>query len=239
VSISGFSSPGAFVTLSENGTVVGTASSDVLGYFSFPVTGMDPGVHSFRISGSDVNDLTTSQASLQLNLIGGTVTTAENVLLSPTLQLDKVERRPGDELTISGASKPNSQVNIFIESPLHSYSATSDALGDWSYTIPGTETDKYLPGQYRAYTNVQDNTGNQSIASNTLSFTVLARETNDNPPPACDISKGDLNCDTRTNLTDFSILLFHWKTNHKLADINNDGAVNLTDFSIMMFYFRL
>ena len=45
----------------------------------------------------------------------------------------------------------------------------------------------------------------------------------------------DLNKDGRVNLADFSILLFHWNTDHGIADLNQDGRVSLTDFSIMLF----
>jgi hypothetical protein len=45
----------------------------------------------------------------------------------------------------------------------------------------------------------------------------------------------DLNADGKLNLTDFSILLFHWGTDHAIADLNSDGRVNLTDFSILLF----
>lgn len=129
-------------------------------------------------------------------------------------------------------------MSIFTESPLRSYSTTTNASGIYSVTLPSNETRQYVPGVYRTYANVQDNFGNQSIVSLTLNFTVTSPSDLNNPPPACNISHGDLNCDGKTNLTDFSILLFHWRTNHKVADINNDGSVNLVDFSIMMFYFK-
>ncbi|MCA9391726.1 dockerin type I repeat-containing protein [candidate division WWE3 bacterium] len=55
------------------------------------------------------------------------------------------------------------------------------------------------------------------------------------PTPSRNCRRSDLNCDGKVNLVDFSILLYHWGTNHKTGDINNDGQVNLTDFSIMLF----
>jgi hypothetical protein len=45
----------------------------------------------------------------------------------------------------------------------------------------------------------------------------------------------DLNNDGKVNLVDFSILLYHWGTDHAIADLNSDGRVNLTDFSILLF----
>ena len=49
-------------------------------------------------------------------------------------------------------------------------------------------------------------------------------------------AEADLNHDGRVNLTDFSILLFHWGTDNECADQNQNGIVDLVDFSIMMYY---
>lgn len=235
--ISGFTAPSAFTTLTENDTVVGTTSADGSGAFTFSMSGINPGDHTFRIFSSDAQSRNTSQTVLQLYLLAGNLTTASGIILSSTIQLDKSELNPGETLTIFGSSKPLSQINIFTTSPLRTYTTTSNSAGAWTYTLPAPETLTYVPGQYRTYTIVQDGLGTQSIVSNTLNFTVTTPANTDDPPCG-DISHGDLNCDTRTNLTDFSILLFHWKTTHRKADINRDGNVNLTDFSIMMFYFR-
>lgn len=236
LNINGYTSPSSFVTLTEGSTVQATTTSDGTGYFTFLMTGLQPGAHTYRLVGTDNAGRATAQNSLDLFLLESNLTSVSGILLSPSNQLDKTAIDPGNTLTISGRAKPSSTINVFVESPLRSYTTATDGNGDWSYTIPGTETSGFTPGQYRAYANVQDTLGNQSLASPSLSFTVNSADSN-NPPPPCDISHGDLNCDHVTNLTDFSILLFHWQTNHKVADINGDGHVNLTDFSIMMFYF--
>jgi hypothetical protein len=238
VNVSGYTSPYAFVTMTENGTSIGTTAANQQGDFQISVNGLVPGNHSFLISSTDQLNRPTSQASLDLYLPSSSVLMASGIILSPSISLDKASINPGDTLTISGAAVPSSTVNIFTESPLRTYTTTSDITGNWSYTLPSTETRNYLPGEYRAYTNVQDGVGDQSITSPTLNFTVLTPPDNNNPLPACNISHGDLNCDGKVNLTDFSILLYYWHTNQHRADINNDGIVNLTDFSIMMYYFQ-
>lgn len=244
--ISGYTAPNSFVTIFEGVTTAGTTTSDLSGRFNFNLTGIADGFHSYKISSTDQLKRSTAQTSLNIYLIKGTITTATNVLLSPSISLDKTEISPGDTITIAGSAKPNSQVNLFIESPIRSYNTQSDTNGQWSQTISSNETKTFNPGEYRTYAFTQDVNSNQSIVSNTLTFTVKTLDV-DNPEPVCivdgvespaDISKGDLNCDGKVNLTDFSILLYHWKTNHKKADINKDGSVSLTDFSIMMYYFR-
>lgn len=238
VGVGGFTSPGAFVTIAENDVAIGTTVANNDGSFNFSLTGLDPGDHSFSVSASDSQARPTSRTVVELFLISATATTVSGILLSPTITVDPIEINKGDPLTISGEARPNSQVTILTESPLRSYEATSDGFGHWTTTLASGETQTYAPGEYRARAVVQDDFGNRSIDSPTANFTVKQPQDADNPPPSCDISQGDLNCDGKTNLQDFSILLFHWKTNHKKADINRDGAVNLTDFSIMMFYFK-
>lgn len=244
--ISGYTSPNSFVTIFEGVTVSGTTVSDLSGRFFFNLTGITDGFHAYKISSTDQLKRSTAQTSLNIYLIKGTITTATNLLLSPSISIDKTEIKPGDLLTIAGSAKPNSQVNIFVESPIRSYTVQSDNGGQWSQTLSSNETKTFNPGEYRTYSFVQDVNSNQSIVSSTLTFFVKTSDV-ENPDPVCtvngvespaDISKGDLNCDGKVNLTDFSILLFHWKTNHKKADINKDGNVSLTDFSIMMYYFR-
>ncbi|MEK7131699.1 MAG: dockerin type I domain-containing protein [Patescibacteria group bacterium] len=59
-------------------------------------------------------------------------------------------------------------------------------------------------------------------------------------PPAAVACKGaDLNFDNKVNSTDFSILLYFWKTSapfsNSCVDINKDRSVNSVDFSIMLY----
>lgn len=238
VSITGYTSANTFTTLTEGFSVLGTTVSDNSGFFAFHINAIDPGAHSFRMYSTDASGRSSSQTSLNLFLLANNITSASGILLSPALSLSTDSIRAGETLTISGSAKPNSQINIFLEAPLRSYTTTSDSTGAWSYILSATETQSMNPGQYRVYSAVQDNTGNQSIVSPTLNFEVISVTTGgSNPPPACNISRGDLNCNNVTNLVDFSILLFHWNTNHRVADINGDGSVNLVDFSIMMFYY--
>ncbi len=237
LSVSGYTSPSSFVTMTENSSVIGTTVASGTGFFFFPITGLDPGAHTYAIFSSDTSGRSTSTNTLSLFLVASAVTTVTGLLLSPSLELTDNEIDPGDPLTVLGRAKPDSQINILLEGPLRSYNTTSDSNGDWSYLLTTTETATFAPGQYQVYANAQDNASTQSIASPTANFTVLSPDS-DNPAPNCNISHGDLNCDNVTNLIDFSILLFHWNTNHRVADINSDSKVNLTDFSIMMFYFN-
>ena len=236
--LSGYTGPSDFTSLTEGTNTIATTTANASGFFSFSLSGLTPSGHTYLLSSTDTANQTTSQSSQQVYLLPSTLTSVTGILLSPTIFLDKAALNSGDTLTASGTAKPLSSINLFIESPLRSYTVQTDANGTWRYTVTSTDTTTWQPGQYRAYANVQDSNGNQSIVSPTLNFTV-GQPIDQNNPPACgNISHGDLNCDGKTNLTDFSILLFYWHTNKHKADINSDNQVNLTDFSIMMFYFQ-
>ncbi|CAN5130434.1 hypothetical protein BH11PAT4_BH11PAT4_1280 [soil metagenome] len=236
LTISGYTGPSSFVTVTENGAVAGTTTSNVNGFFNFIISAADPGSHTYLIFSTDPGNRSTAQTPINVFLIASTLTTVSQVLLSSTLAIDKAQIDPGEAITFSGTAKPNSQINIFVEAPLRTYFSSTNASGEWSYSLSASDTQAYAPGQYQTYTIVQDTLGNQSITSTTRTFIVKSSGSS-NPPPTCDISRGDLNCNGVTNLVDFSILLYHWGTDHRVADINQDGSVSLVDFSVMMFYF--
>ena len=209
--VTGFTAPGTFITLGENGAVIATSLSAGDGSYTLSVSGLSSSGHVFTISGTDSHNLTTAITTETVYTLPQTVTTVSDVLLSPTIQVAPPTIAPGDVLTISGSAKPLTTVNVFTESPLVAYAVTSDVNGDWTYQLAAATTQTYQPGQYRAYANAQENSGTQSITSNTVNFTVALPPNTDNPPPDCDISHGDLNCDNKTNLTDFSIMMFYFQ----------------------------
>ena len=56
---------------------------------------------------------------------------------------------------------------------------------------------------------------------------------------SCGTLIGDLNCDGRVNIIDFSIMAYWYNkktTPPTKIDLNGDGKITLIDFSIMAFY---
>lgn len=230
--ISGYTSPGTFVTFTNNGTVIGTDAAGPTGYFSQIFRGLQPTTHQLRIYGVDQSARATAPIFLEIYTPIYQETTVSDIILPPTIELSDTVIVQGDDLVVKGSAVPSGDINLFTESFLRSYASTVNAAGDWSYTI--TDTADYLPGDYRAYGIVQSGSL-QSLAGTALGFTVTATATT--PTPAiCNIAQADLNCDAHVNLFDFSILMYYWGTTQPAGDINNDGVVNLFDFSIMMYY---
>ncbi len=232
LAVSGYTSPGTFVTFTNNGTVIGTDTAGPSGFFSQIFTGLQPMTHMLRIYGIDQQGRATAPFFLEIYTPIYQLTTVTDIILPPTIQLSDTVVLQGNHLVVSGSAVPSGDLSLFTESPMRSYSTTVNPLGNWAYTI--TDTADYLPGDYRAYSIVQDGSL-QSLAGIALGFSVTALATT--PTPAnCNISQGDLNCDTNVNLFDFSILMYYWGTTQPAGDINGDGVVNLFDFSIMMYY---
>ncbi len=230
--ISGYTSPGTFVTFTNNGAVIGTDSAGPTGFFSQVFTGLQPMTHSLRIYGVDQSLRATAPIFLEIYTPIYQETTISDIILPPTIELDSNVVIRGDDLVVSGSAVPNGDISLLTESYLRNYSTTVDVNGNWNYTIANTID--YLPGDYRAYGIVQSGSL-QSLAGTALGFTVTSQATT--PTPAnCNIAQADLNCDTHVNLFDFSILMYYWGTTQPAGDINNDGVVNLFDFSIMMYY---
>jgi hypothetical protein len=110
-----------------------------------------------------------------------------------------------------------------------SFTVNADAAGRWSKVI---NTQEVGVGTHTVKARAVSGGVSISEYSQTVSFAV-------NPLEQCDGKKtADLNCDSKVNLTDFSILLFFWQQRtpaNARADINTDGQVTIVDFSIMLF----
>jgi hypothetical protein len=232
--VSGYSAPYTYVVFNNGITVFGTAYTDATGYFSRLFTGLPGGTHSISFYGIDLEERNSSTITVEVELPLYQTTIVSNQLLSPTLEADDRLLNPGDPLYATGSAYPNSTITLFTGSPLRSYATTTDANGDWSYSI--TDTGTYAPGDYQLYTMVQTGSSLQSLFSPTIPFTISAVSGSSTGTACGDISQGDLNCDADVNLIDFSILMYYWGINSPAADINVDGLVDLADFSIMMYF---
>lgn len=234
--ISGISAPNMFISFSDGGTVIGTCMSNDYGVWTQVFPGQNPVEHQIWIYGIDSSNRVTPLTTIDVLTRAYEITTISGIILPPTIELDKDQISRGDPITISGAAPPNYLVKIFTEPPLNNFEVSADANGNYSYT--NSDTADLDLGDHKAYSLGQDLFGTQSLMSLTLFF----RVTDGAPPggggPPCDISRADLSCDSRVDLTDFSILLYYWAGNSVLADINSDSNVNLIDFSIMMFYWE-
>jgi len=229
----GLAYPQSQVTLMNGGSVVATVPADPTAKFEVQISGLATGIYNFSLFAEDALGRVGRTTSFALSITQGTTTTVSGIFLGPTIQANGTSFDLDDTISLIGATAPNSQVTIFVSSEEEqTFSATADGSGLWVKQMLGTQLGE---GSHSARAKAVSTTSEISGFSNTVSFSV-----SDAAPQPCDgKSPGDLNCDGRVNLQDFSILLFFWKqTNpsNPRADINGSGQVTIQDLSILLFW---
>lgn len=216
VTFLGYSSPGAFITFFDNGSVAGTTSATSSGSFSKTLNNQLAGTHAFSIAVQDTVGRTTPDYGFIMNLQANAETVISNILLPTTIDVEA-----GQRARLFGAATPNTQVTVFVHSTQVTESFNAGSTGSWSHYVSAP----LEPGSHTAYGQISTQGGLMSINSNTVNFEI-----------SCKIA--DLDCSGRVDLVDFSILMYYWGTSNITADINSDSIVDLTDFSIMMYYWE-
>lgn len=162
---------------------------------------------------------------------GGSTTKVLGIVLPPTISLNKHSFTPDENIIISGASVPNSQVKIRVEPEPQEFLADAPQTGNYSYIFSAAILEK---GAYtvKSKTEILD-TDIDSMFSQLLAFGVGV------PTPQKEYAANpDINNDKKIDLVDFSIMAYWWKKKLPLnspVDLNGDGVLNLADFSILAF----
>jgi hypothetical protein len=235
VIFSGRAYPESTVTLLVDAQVTRTVAADINGNFTMTITGLAAGNYGFSLYSDDAAGNRSAPAAFPTSLTSGATTTIGSIFIAPTLALDKSEVKPGEKVVVSGQSAPNGQVTIVIDPGQQVVAqVTADAAGAYRYNF---DTAPLKNGQYSFAS--KSTLGNEtSPFGRSAAFIVGAAS---KPPAKC--GRGDLNCDGRVNLVDFSIAAYWYKrtlsTAFKVIEkdrLNGDGKIDLTDFSIIAYY---
>jgi cysteine-rich repeat protein len=229
LNIEGRAYPGATITVLKDGEVERVVEADSSANFDFTLTDQVPGIITLGFWAQDKKGRRSVTYAATFQVIKNAVTTLSGILIPPTLEVVPEKVSPGATASFEGSALPNSNLYAYVDDldiPEETVAATN---GDWSiaYDTAGLSPEAFhtVKADYVDSSNAELKSGFSLITN----FYVGDR----------DVDTGltaDLNFDGFVNLTDFSILLFHWNTNNSLADINKDGNVSLPDFSIMLFY---
>jgi hypothetical protein len=232
VVINGIGYPNREVRVLVDGDVIGIVQADSKGDFHFESGDTTPGISSFSLWTDDESGLKSTLLTLTFRVSSLSVTTIENVYLSPTIDVDKNQVNKGEPIKIFGESSPTVNIAVHVNSAVEEIvTTTSSDLGSWSLNFDTSQLDENF---HTAKALVHLNSPSGIIESNysrSVSFYV-----GKNVPEKGKCGIADLNCDGSVNLVDFSILLYNWNTADQTADINKDGNVDLADFSIMLYY---
>jgi len=217
------------ITILKDGQVVNIITADSLANFKAEFSDLTAGVYTFSVWAKDKKERKSITFSFTVSVIKGLITTISDIFLPPTIDTDKTSVAKGEILNILGQSAPQSEITIKVSSPEENTKTTTTTNeGDWDHPL---DTSSLQAGIHYAKAKADYNNGELvSSYSNLLAFAVGKATLEELCPRA------DLNKDGKTNLVDFSILLYWWGKQNSCADQNQDGWVNLPDFSIMMYW---
>lgn len=241
----GIAYPSSTITITQDGTPISIITANTQASFEVSVI-VDPGTYTFSVYGIDINNIEGRVSNFTLLLSEGSTTTISGIFLGPTITRDRSSIGPGETVTVSGTTAPNSEVNVTLEyqgsaaaaggaqTKIAVLIASADGNGRWIQLFDADDLDT---GSHNAKAQATEPvSSNVSEFSKTVVFEVTAGE---EPGECAGSVLGDINCDGFVNLVDFSILLFFWNSSEPAnprADINSDGIVDIIDFSIMLFY---
>ena len=156
---------GDLVTITINSvdytTVVDAAGNWSLGLPASVVQGLADGTWTVDVS---VTDRSGNTGSSSLDVVVNTVTPVIGI---NTLAADDVinATEKGEDLQISGTSNQPEGTTITVTLNGIQYTATADASGNWSVTVPATNVLALGEANYTVTANVTDSVGNSASAS--------------------------------------------------------------------------
>ena len=142
-------------------TVVDAAGNWSLGLPASVVQGLTDGTWTIDVS---VTDRSGNTGSTSLDVVVNTVTPVIGI---NTLAADDVinATEKGEELQISGTSNQPEGTTITVTLNGIHYTATADASGNWSVTVPAANVSALGEANYTVTANVTDSVGNSASTS--------------------------------------------------------------------------
>jgi hypothetical protein len=229
VNFSGTAYPGAHVVILKDGNVMVavTAASDAS--FVASVTGVAEGSYVFSVYATDAKGRQSAAYSFPFYINGRSVVNIGGILLAPTASLDRPQTVAGGTITVSGASAPLAVITLTLGSRTQKYSTLTDTAGNYTF---GIATAGFADGSYTVRARALIG-GKESPFGKMLSFFVGLSIPE--KPEVCGVALGDINCDGRVNIVDYSIMKYWYKKPNPPAnvDLSGDGKITLKDFSIL------
>lgn len=233
VYLKGWSYPLAKMTIYKDGTATGTVNATDKATFEYAFYNLVKGKYTFGVQAKDASGYLSNIVNSVIWVNDGAITTISDIFVPASLVLKNSNINSGDQVEASGLSIPDSKVEVSMflytgknpsEDKIIKKEVIAGKDGKWQANL---ETTGLAKGLYKVRTRTNlDKIGwseYSKLVDLGLGVTVKTG------------LRADLNNDGKVNLIDFSILMYHWNTNHETADVNTDGKVNLIDFSLMMY----
>ncbi len=221
--------PNSSITVLKDGKITTTVETESKADFRAEITNLTAGIYTFGLWAKDKDDIKSITYTLTFRVQTDTITTVSGIYLPPTIDIDKTKLQRGEILNILGQTIPNVEVDVYIFSEEIIKKTQADEIGAWFLPF---NTQSLEDGLHITKARFQLNDEERSGFGEVLGFYI-----GEGVPPGEPICpRADLNKDGRTNLIDFSILLYWWGRDNACSDQNQNGIVDLPDFSIMLYY---
>src|SRR5690606_16496637 len=149
---SGTAEAGATITIRNGSTVLGTATADGSGNWSYTTSELAEGVHSFSVKAMDAAGRESAYSDTQLVFIDTTAPDAPVITGFSDDSLPEGDGITSDTTpTLTGTATANSTVEILSGGSVIG-TVTSEANGTWSFT-----TEELAGGSYSFTARVSDN----------------------------------------------------------------------------------
>ena len=233
VILNGRAYPGSTVTILKDSVLQARVPVQESADFSSTISNLPNGTYLFSVYAQDTNGNQSSTVTIPVTVVAGVTTNINGIFLAPTIDVDKAQVKRGNPIRVFGQSSPDSVVTIAVNSDTELFFRTpTDKNGVYAYSFL---TSPLELGNHSAQSNASKS-GEVSGPSRSVAFAVgledVAKEKDTRA--GCN-NRGDMNCDGKINLIDFSIAAYWYKKQGFPAtyDLNHDGVVSLVDFSIM------
>jgi hypothetical protein len=232
VRFSGRAYPLSRITILKDGQIVATTIAGQNATFDVLVDNLSATTYLFTVYADDAQNRRSAPFSFPVTITSGVTVNVSGIFISPTIDVDKSQVKQGDNLGIFGQAAPSSEVLISVHSAFESFHrVTTDASGAYLYNLDTsplevggheTKSKTILPTEASAYGKV-------------VPFTVGVTSI---PKVTCGKGVGDVNCDGKVNIVDFSIVAFWYQKSSppSKVDLNRDGKVTLVDLSILAYH---
>lgn len=167
LSVSGYASPNASVSLLIDGVVVRSGVADANGNFSISQVLIKLGLSNFCIESSDIAHLGTSNTCITITPANGSLD-IKNIFLPPTLALSKSEIAIGETTTAYGYTMPGADVTLFLSNGTK-LTGKADSKGYFSFVLKDLKEGKYTIYASAKYSGIDSLSPTKKLTVNVIS----------------------------------------------------------------------
>jgi hypothetical protein len=171
LSVSGLTSPHAFVTILDNNSVIGTTAADSYGSYIKDFSAFTPGIHHLSVYARDEADRLTDRVDQEVS-VAEHFQTNVSIFLPPTFSVTNPMVVRGEHVQLSGSTLANGIVTITLDDTTN-FQVQANTQGNWFYEL---DTTSLSVGSHWLYAIATEaSSGHQSYPAAKRSVTVTAK----------------------------------------------------------------